>query len=89
MFVEPGVDAATAKVQAWTYAQKLLFRRGERTDLDLDLTSNKRALVKAGKIMRRQRNARDLHGITDLFLLLFDNYLRSSGTFHSSPFHAH
>ncbi|CED84061.1 RhoGEF GTPase [Phaffia rhodozyma] len=73
--VQPGVDAATAKVQAWHIAQRLRFRKGERNDLNLDLPSNQRALLYSGKVYRRQRNERDFHGWTDLFLILFDNYL--------------
>ena len=72
---EPGVDAATAKVKAWQIAQKLLFRRGERIDLDLNLGAEERALLMSGKICRRNRTERDWHGWTDLHLFLFDNYL--------------
>lgn len=53
-------------------AQKLLFRRGERVDLDLDLSSDQRALLSQGPICRRNRTERDWHGWTDLYLILFD-----------------
>lgn len=73
--VQPGVDAATAKVKAWQIGQKLLFRRGERIDLMLDLGADERALLFQGRICRRNRTERDWHGWTDLYLFLFDNYL--------------
>lgn len=57
--VQPGVDAATAKVKAWVVARKLRFRKGERNDLGLELESNERALLRMGKIWRRHRTERD------------------------------
>jgi len=73
--VQPGVDAASNKVRAWQVARQLRFRRGERNDLTLELESDERALLKIGRIYRRQRTERDWHGWTELCLVLFDNYL--------------
>jgi hypothetical protein len=73
--VQPGVDAASNKVRAWQVARQLRFRRGERNDLTLELESDERALLKIGRIHRRQRTERDWHGWTELCLVLFDNYL--------------
>ncbi|PVG01912.1 Dbl domain-containing protein [Serendipita vermifera] len=71
---EPGVQSAKQKVELWGYHTNLVFKPGEY--VDMDLLHETRTLIHAGKLLRQPETGFDLTGgWTDLFVLLFDNYL--------------
>ncbi|KAI6112968.1 CNH domain-containing protein [Pisolithus sp. B1] len=70
---EPGVQSAKQKVQLWCYNANLVFKTGE--SVDMDLLNESRSLVHAGKLLRQPDTGFEWSGWTELFVLLFDNYL--------------
>ncbi|KAJ3755422.1 Dbl-like domain-containing protein [Lentinula raphanica] len=69
---EPGVVNAKSKVELWQYNEGLVFNKGEW--IDMDLLDEKRSLIHRGKLLR-QADGLEWNGWTELFVLLFDNYL--------------
>ncbi|KAF8141438.1 CNH domain-containing protein [Boletus edulis] len=70
---EPGVESAKQKVQLWCYNSNIVFKPGE--SVDMDLLNVNRSLVHAGKLLRQPETGFEWNGWTELFVLLFDNYL--------------
>jgi RHO1 GDP-GTP exchange protein 1/2 len=71
---EPGVKSAEQKVELWKYHANLVFKPGET--VDMDLLDDTRTLIHTGKLLRQPETGFDLTGgWTELFVLLFDNYL--------------
>ncbi|KAI6006684.1 CNH domain-containing protein [Pisolithus orientalis] len=70
---EPGVQSAKQKVQLWCYNANLVFKTGE--SVDMDLLNESRSLVHASKLLRQPDTGFEWSGWTELFVLLFDNYL--------------
>ncbi|KAG6829149.1 hypothetical protein H0H92_005554 [Tricholoma furcatifolium] len=70
---EPGVAAAKQKVELWRYNSNLVFKAGETVDMDL-LNPN-RSLVHSGKLLRQPESGLEWNGWSELFVLLFDNYM--------------
>ncbi|KAG0704634.1 hypothetical protein DFH29DRAFT_911319 [Suillus ampliporus] len=70
---EPGVQSAKQKVQLWCYNSNLQFKPYE--SVDMDLLNENRSLIHAGKLLRQPDTGFEWNGWTELFVLLFDNYL--------------
>ncbi|KAK2462748.1 hypothetical protein APHAL10511_005266 [Amanita phalloides] len=70
---EPGVASAKQKVELWQYNSNLVFKHGEV--VDLDLLDENRSLVYSGKLLRQPDSGLEWNGWSELFVLLFDNYL--------------
>ncbi|OSX64043.1 hypothetical protein POSPLADRAFT_1179647 [Postia placenta MAD-698-R-SB12] len=70
---EPGVMAAKQKVEVWRYNSNLVFKPGEA--IDMDLLNENRSLIHTGKLLRQPDTGFEWSGWTELFVLLFDNYL--------------
>ncbi|KAF5362320.1 hypothetical protein D9756_002193 [Leucocoprinus leucothites] len=70
---EPGVQDAKTKVELWRYNANLVFKHGET--FDMDLLDPKRQLVHSGKLLRQPDGGLEWSGWSELFVLLFDNYL--------------
>ncbi|KAI0091606.1 Dbl-like domain-containing protein [Irpex rosettiformis] len=70
---EPGVVSAKQKVEVWRYNSNLVFKPGEA--IDLDLLNESRSLIHSGKLFRQPDGGFEWSGWTELFVLLFDNYL--------------
>ncbi|KAK7686309.1 hypothetical protein QCA50_010533 [Cerrena zonata] len=70
---EPGVVSAKQKVEVWRYNSNLVFKSGEV--IDMDLLNESRSLIHAGKLLRQPDTGFEFGGWTELFVLLFDNYL--------------
>ncbi|KAI0079115.1 hypothetical protein K474DRAFT_1659617 [Panus rudis PR-1116 ss-1] len=70
---EPGVVSAKQKVEVWRYNSNLVFKSGET--IDMDLLNENRSLIHAGKLLRQPDTGFEWNGWTELFVLLFDNYL--------------
>jgi hypothetical protein len=70
---EPGVQSAKQKVQLWNYNNNLVFKSGET--IDMDLRDESRSLIHAGKLLRQPDTGFEWNGWSELFVLLFDNYL--------------
>ncbi|KAG1747883.1 CNH domain-containing protein [Suillus paluster] len=70
---EPGVQSAKQKVQLWCYNSNLQFKPNEF--VDMDLLNENRSLIHAGKLLRQPDTGFEWNGWTELFVLLFDNYL--------------
>ncbi|EKM81602.1 hypothetical protein AGABI1DRAFT_54457, partial [Agaricus bisporus var. burnettii JB137-S8] len=70
---EPGVQDAKTKVELWRYNANLVFKHGET--FDMDLLDEKRQLVHSGKLLRQPDSGLEWNGWSELFVLLFDNYL--------------
>ncbi|KAF8548709.1 Dbl homology domain-containing protein [Imleria badia] len=70
---EPGVESAKQKVQLWCYNSNIVFKPGEA--VDMDLLNENRSLVHASKLLRQPETGFEWNGWTELFVLLFDNYL--------------
>ncbi|OAX37661.1 Dbl-like domain-containing protein [Rhizopogon vinicolor AM-OR11-026] len=70
---EPGIQSAKQKVQLWCYNSNLQFKLGE--SVDMDLLNENRSLIHAGKLLRQPDTGFEGNGWTELFVLLFDNYL--------------
>ncbi|KAF9038574.1 CNH domain-containing protein [Panaeolus papilionaceus] len=69
---EPGVVTSKKKVELWKYNNNLEFKHGEF--VDMDLLHENRSLEHTGKLLRQPDNDRT-SGWTELFVMLFDNYL--------------
>ncbi|KAF7971187.1 hypothetical protein HWV62_21862 [Athelia sp. TMB] len=69
---EPGVQSAKQKVQLWNYNTNLVFKPGEA--IDLDLLNENRSLIHTGKWLRQPESGIEWNW-SELFVLLFDNYL--------------
>ncbi|PFH46667.1 hypothetical protein AMATHDRAFT_69289 [Amanita thiersii Skay4041] len=70
---EPGVTSAKQKVELWQYNSNLVFKHGEV--FDLDLLDENRSLIYSGKLLRQPDGGLEWNGWSELFVLLFDNYL--------------
>ncbi|KAI0794364.1 Dbl domain-containing protein [Fomes fomentarius] len=70
---EPGVVSAKQKVEVWRYNSNLVFKSGEY--IDMDLLNENRSLIHTGKLLRQPDTGFEWNGWTELFVLLFDNYL--------------
>ncbi|KAH9951090.1 Dbl-like domain-containing protein [Amylocystis lapponica] len=70
---EPGVVSAKQKVEVWRYNSNLVFKTGEV--IDMDLLNENRSLIHTGKLLRQPDTGFEWSGWTELFVLLFDNYL--------------
>ncbi|KAG6885341.1 hypothetical protein C0993_002970 [Termitomyces sp. T159_Od127] len=70
---EPGVAAAKQKVEVWRYNSNLLFKAGE--NVDMDLLNPNRSLVHSGKLLRQPESGLEWNGWSELYVLLFDNYM--------------
>ncbi|ESK85040.1 signal transducer [Moniliophthora roreri MCA 2997] len=68
---EPGVVSAKQKVELWRYNSNIVFKPGEW--IDMDLLDENRSLIHTGKLLRQPEGG--LNGWSELFVLLFDNYL--------------
>ncbi|KAF8517935.1 Dbl-like domain-containing protein [Hysterangium stoloniferum] len=70
---EPGVVSAKQKVELWKYNANLVFKPGET--VDMDLLNENRTLIHTGKLLRQPETGFEWNGWSELFVLLFDNYL--------------
>ncbi|KAH9957981.1 Dbl-like domain-containing protein [Lactifluus volemus] len=70
---EPGVTSANQKVELWRYNSNLVFKPGEV--VDMDLLAESRSLIYTGKLLRQPDTGFEWSGWSELFVLLFDNYL--------------
>ncbi|KAG5643354.1 hypothetical protein DXG03_001036 [Asterophora parasitica] len=70
---EPGVFSAKQKVELWRYNSGLVFKSGEA--IDMDLLDKNRSLIHSGKLLRQPESGLEWNGWSELFVLLFDNYL--------------
>ncbi|KAF8887321.1 CNH domain-containing protein [Infundibulicybe gibba] len=61
------------KVELWRYNSHLSFKPGEY--IDMGLLDPDRSLVYSGKLLRQPDGGLEWNGWTELFVLLFDNYL--------------
>ncbi|KAF5318404.1 hypothetical protein D9611_013915 [Ephemerocybe angulata] len=69
---EPGVASAKQKVELWRYNSNLVFSKGE--NVDMDLLNPDRNLIHSGKLLRQPDSGLEWNW-SELFVLLFDNYL--------------
>lgn len=69
---EPGVASAKQKVELWRYNSNLQFNKGE--NVDMDLLNPDRNLIHSGKLLRQPDSGLEWNW-SELFVLLFDNYL--------------
>lgn len=70
---EPGVVSSKQKVELWKYNANLVFKPGEV--VDMDLLDESRVLIHAGKLLRQADAGFEWNGWSELFVLLFDNYM--------------
>ncbi|KAL0953934.1 hypothetical protein HGRIS_005098 [Hohenbuehelia grisea] len=70
---EPGVVSAKQKVELWRYNSNLVFKPGE--SIDMDLLDENRSLIYTGKLLRQPDTGFEWNGWSELFVLLFDNYM--------------
>ncbi|KAF8892159.1 Dbl-like domain-containing protein [Infundibulicybe gibba] len=70
---EPGVTSSKSKVELWKYNSGLTFKPGE--SIDMDLLNEQRSLIHTGKLLRQPESGLEWNGWSELFVLLFDNYL--------------
>ncbi|KAL1658879.1 CNH domain-containing protein [Schizophyllum commune] len=70
---EPGVMSAKQKVELWRYANNLVFKPGEA--VDMDLKDDNRSLIHCGKLLRQPDSSIPGNNWTELFVLVFDNYM--------------
>lgn len=70
---EPGVVSAKQKVEVWRYNSNLIFKPGEA--IDMDLLNENRSLIHSGRLLRQPDSGFEWSGWTELYVLLFDNYL--------------
>ncbi|KAI0322785.1 Dbl-like domain-containing protein [Amylostereum chailletii] len=70
---QPGVASAEQKVELWRYNANIVFKPGEF--VDMDLLADNRSLIHAGKLLRQPDTGFEWSGWSELFVLLFDNYL--------------
>ncbi|KAJ3510704.1 hypothetical protein NLJ89_g4518 [Agrocybe chaxingu] len=70
---EPGVASSKQKVELWKHNSNLIFKTGEY--VDMDLLNEQRSLIHTGKLLRQPDSGLEWSGWTELFVMLFDNYL--------------
>ncbi|KAI0058941.1 Dbl-like domain-containing protein [Artomyces pyxidatus] len=70
---QPGVVSAEQKAELWRYNANLVFKPGEA--VDMDLLAENRSLIHTGKLLRQPDTGFEWSGWSELFVLLFDNYL--------------
>ncbi|GLB41616.1 putative CNH domain containing protein [Lyophyllum shimeji] len=70
---EPGVASAKQKVELWRYNSNLVFKPGEA--IDMDLLDKNRSLIHSGKLLRQPESGLEWNGWSELFVLVFDNYM--------------
>ncbi|KAF5386380.1 hypothetical protein D9757_006718 [Collybiopsis confluens] len=70
---EPGVVSAKQKVELWRYNSNIVFKPGEW--IDMDLLDKNRSLIHTGRLLRQPDSGLEWSGWSELFVLLFDNYL--------------
>ncbi|KAJ3915019.1 CNH domain-containing protein [Lentinula edodes] len=70
---EPGVVSAKQKVELWSYNSNIVFKPGEW--IDMDLLDKNRSLIHTGRLLRQPDGGLEWSGWSELFVLLFDNYL--------------
>ncbi|KAN0135806.1 Pleckstrin homology domain containing protein, partial [Lactarius tabidus] len=70
---QPGVTSAEQMVELWRYNANLVFKPGKA--VDMDLLAENRSLIHAGKLLRQPDTGVGRSGWSELFVLLFDNYL--------------
>ncbi|KAI0286014.1 CNH domain-containing protein [Russula aff. rugulosa BPL654] len=70
---QPGIASAEQKVELWRYNSSLVFEPGET--VDMDLLAENRSLIHTGKLLRQPDTGFNWSGWSELFVLLFDNYL--------------
>jgi len=70
---EPGSVSARQKVELWRYNSNMIFKAGEF--IDMDLLHETRSLTHTGKFLRQPDSSFELGSWTELFVLLFDNYM--------------
>ncbi|THU93894.1 Dbl-like domain-containing protein [Dendrothele bispora CBS 962.96] len=70
---EPGVVSAKQKVELWRYNSNIVFKPGEW--IDMDLLDKNRSLIHFGRLLRQPEGGLEWNGWSELFVLLFDNYL--------------
>ncbi|KAG5653612.1 hypothetical protein H0H81_011984 [Sphagnurus paluster] len=70
---EPGVVSAKQKVELWRYNSNLVFKPGEA--IDMDLLDKNRSLIHSGKLLRQPESGLEWNGWSELWVLLFDNYM--------------
>ncbi|TFK71669.1 hypothetical protein BDN72DRAFT_957951 [Pluteus cervinus] len=70
---EPGVQTAKEKVELWRYNGSLVYKPGEY--VDMDLLDESRSLKFSGKLLRQPESGLEMFGWSELYVLLFDNYL--------------
>ncbi|KAJ7594214.1 CNH domain-containing protein [Mycena floridula] len=70
---EPGVVTAKQKVELWRYNANLVFKAGEA--VDMDLLNEHRSLIHSGKLLRQPESGLEWNGWSELYVLLFDNYM--------------
>ncbi|CAE6417885.1 unnamed protein product [Rhizoctonia solani] len=67
------IGTAKQKVEIWNYAANLVWKPGEM--IDLDLHNESRQLYHFGKLYRQPEGGLDFSRWTEVFVLVFDNYL--------------
>ncbi|KAG9103502.1 hypothetical protein FRC06_010384 [Ceratobasidium sp. 370] len=67
------IGTAKQKVEIWNYASNLVWKPGEM--IDLDLHNEARQLYHFGKLYRQPEGGLDFSKWTEVFVLVFDNYL--------------
>ncbi|KAF8316675.1 Dbl-like domain-containing protein [Clavulina sp. PMI_390] len=67
------IEAPKKKVQMWKYHHNLVWKPGE--EMNLDLLDDTRQLLHTGRLLRQPESGFELGGWSELFVLLFDNYL--------------
>ncbi|KAG8763381.1 hypothetical protein FRC11_004256 [Ceratobasidium sp. 423] len=67
------IGTAKQKVEIWNYASNLVWKPGEM--IDLDLHNESRQLYHFGKLYRQPEGGLDFSRWTEVFVLVFDNYL--------------
>ncbi|KAH9008006.1 hypothetical protein EDB84DRAFT_1599293 [Lactarius hengduanensis] len=70
---QPGIASVEQKVELWRYNANLVFKPGEA--VDMDLLAKNRSLIHTGKLLRQPDTGFEWSGWSELFVLLFDNYL--------------
>ncbi|QRV73994.1 Rho1 guanine nucleotide exchange factor 1 [Ceratobasidium sp. AG-Ba] len=67
------IGTAKQKVEIWNYASNLVWKPGEM--IDLDLHNEARQLYHFGKLYRQPEGGLDFSKWSEVFVLVFDNYL--------------
>jgi hypothetical protein len=80
---QPGIEAADSKAKFWDLCESLVFVKGEI--IDMDLYDEKRTVVHAGTLARRQRSETDWRGWNDYYVAILDNYRKSLSSLICNP----